>query len=490
MRPPEVADPPWACARLPAWLLQRADRLHGGRGAAPLVVVEHDRPNARIVDLDRCALAAGLHVGMRWSEALGLCPDLQASLIPPAGERAALMREVESRLRAFSPRLEADPDLPGLWWLDARGLRGLHGTPERWAERLRRAVADGGWRVRLVLGWSRAGSWAATFVGPPLRIFASPAEESAALAATPLLRLPLPPEAAETFARLGLRTVGDLTARSPDAMGDRFGPAWARWARLLRDGDPRPLHGPPPAGAPMVERVFEPPETNRERLLFAGLADLGTLLDRLRNRGEQPTGLRLDLRLEGRREQTLELRPAAPTGERRIWADLLRLRLDRLTLPHGVEGWRLTGPPERARGEQLMTAATRPKRDPAELRRALDRLRAAFGDAAVCTLTAGDGHLPATRQRPQPLRDLPSPRPAPPAASPPRVRRLYRAPREATPPSAAERTTARGPWRLSGGWWRREVVRDLWWIERPDGRRLWLAHDPRRSRWTALGELA
>lgn len=457
---------------------------------APLVVVEHDRPNARIVDLDRRALAAGLHVGMRWSEALSLCPDLQASPIPSASESAALMREVESRLRSFSPRLEADPELPSLWWLDARGLRGLHGTPERWAKRLRRKLADDGWRIRLVLGWSRAGSWAATFAGPPLRVFASPAEESAALAATPLLRLPLPPEAAEAFARLGLRTVGDLIARSPDAMGDRFGPAWARWARLLRDGDPRPLHSSPPAEEPMVERVFEPPETNRERLLFAGLADLGTLLDRLRGRGEHPTGLRLELRLEDHREQTLALRPAAPTGERRIWADLLRLRLDRLILQHGIEGWRLTGSPEPASGEQLITAATRPQRDPGELRRALDRLRAAFGDAAVCTLTAGDGHLPVARQRLQPLRNLPSPHAAPPAANPPRIRRLYRAPRETTPPSASERMTAHGPWRFSGGWWRREVVRDLWWIERPDGRRLWLAYDPRRDRWTALGELA
>jgi protein ImuB len=391
-------------------------------------------------------------------------------------------------LRRFSPRIEADPERDDLWWLDARGLTGLWPDLQTWASDLRAALKAAGHASRLTVGRSRSGVWAAVFHGPACRIFATPAEEQAALAATPLACLPLPPTDAGELQRLGMTTVGALVAHSPDVLADRFGPVWRRWGRRLRDDDPRPLHGPPPSDLPTVQRSFEPPEHDRERLLFAGLHDLQTLLGTLSARGDQPASLRCELALRSGRRTSLDLQAAAPTHSRRIWADLLRLRLDATSLDEPVAEWTLTPTPVRRRAEQLPSPAARPARDPAAALQALARLRTAFGAAAVGILHAADVHLPEARNE---LRNDPpaaAAQPSPAAAPAPRVRRLYRTPRLCEPATAD--AAAYGPFRLSGGWWQGEVVRDLWWLCADGTRWRWLAHDRRRNRWLELGELA
>lgn len=391
-------------------------------------------------------------------------------------------------LRRFSPRIEADPERDDLWWLDARGLSGLWPDLQTWADDLRAALKAAGHASRLAVGRSRSGVWAAVFHGPACRLFATPAEEQAALAATPLARLPLPPTDAAELQRLGMTTVGALVSHSPDVLADRFGPVWRRWGRRLRDGDPRPLHGPPPSDLPTVPRTFDPPEHDRERLLFAGLHDVQALLGTLSARGDQPASLCFELTLSSGRRAPIDLQAAAPTHSRRIWADLLRLRLDATSLDEPVAEWTLTPTPVRRRAEQLPSPAARPARDPTAAMQALARLRTAFGDAAVGILHAADVHLPEARNE---LRGDPpvAAQPPPAAAAPPRLRRLYRTPRPCSPPPA-HTAAACGPFRLSGGWWQGAVVRDLWWLCADGTRWRWLAHDRRRNRWLELGELA
>lgn len=397
--------------------------------------------------------------------------------------------ETPDLLRRFSPRIEADPERDDLWWLDARGLAGLWPDPRVWASDLRAALKAAGHASRLAVGRSRTGVWAAVFHGPACRVFATLAEEQAALAATPLERLPLPPTDAAEWVRLGMTTVGALVAHSPDLLADRFGSIWRRWGRRLRDGDPRPLHGPPPAEIPTVQRSFEPPEHDRERLLFAGLHDLQALLGTLSARGNQPASLCFELTLSSGQHTALALQAAAPTHSRRIWADLLRLRLDVTALCEPVAEWILTPTPVRRSAEQLPSPAARPRRDPASALQALARLRTAFGAEAVGILYAADVHLPEARNELRGAAPAAAAHPQPAAALPPRVRRLHRTPPPCSPQSVDDAAMACGPWRLSGGWWQGEVIRDLWWLCADGTRWRWLAHDRRRNRWLELGEL-
>ena len=46
-----------------------------------------------------------------------------------------------------------------------------------------------------------------------------------------------------------------------------------------------------------------------------------------------------------------------------------------------------------------------------------------------------------------------------------------------------------GPYRISGGWWVREVCRDYYFVETSRGRILWVYRDGPRKRWFLHGEV-
>ena len=46
-----------------------------------------------------------------------------------------------------------------------------------------------------------------------------------------------------------------------------------------------------------------------------------------------------------------------------------------------------------------------------------------------------------------------------------------------------------GPYIVSGGWWRREVQREYYFVRTESGRRLWLYYDRRRKCWYLQGEV-
>jgi protein ImuB len=46
-----------------------------------------------------------------------------------------------------------------------------------------------------------------------------------------------------------------------------------------------------------------------------------------------------------------------------------------------------------------------------------------------------------------------------------------------------------GPYVVSGGWWKREVIRRYWYVRLESGSWLWIYHDARRRRWYRHGEV-
>ena len=58
-------------------------------------------------------------------------------------------------------------------------------------------------------------------------------------------------------------------------------------------------------------------------------------------------------------------------------------------------------------------------------------------------------------------------------------------------PSLRERSIEHmyGPYRVSGGWWKRLVERDYYYAETGDGDLLWLFYDRPRKRWFLHGVL-
>jgi protein ImuB len=175
--------------------------------------------------------------------------------------------------------------------------------------------------------------------------------------------------------------------------------------------------------------------------------------------------------------------------------ELLRLRLTALSLGGRVEAVELEAETSEPLPGQLAMFVQ--KRDLAAGDRAFARLKASFGADVVCTAELEDAHLPEAKFRWVPLDHLvrPSVHESESDMAAPLVRRLLARPEllaGALDENASrldkvfvhesERYTLVGPYRVSGGWWAREVTRDYYYARTPRGELWWVFYDhPRRS---------
>ncbi|MDF1555308.1 MAG: hypothetical protein P1P84_19715 [Deferrisomatales bacterium] len=270
----------------------------------------------------------------------------------------------------------------------------------------------------------------------------------------------------------------------------------AAWAPLV----------PLPEAEPLCRRIdLDSAETDVYRLLFQVKRLLDPLLGRLAGQREALAGLHLRLGFDhpnaGPREQTEQIRPAAPTLDVRQLMNLVHLRLEGLELGSGVAALELAADAVPLSSRQLALFAARPRRDPDAAERALARVRAEFGDQAVVRATLREGHLPEARFGWEPLVRVQPARPRDVLVRP-LVRRIAARPVPLAPRPGHEPDTwlpeqcgyghpaaCTGPYVVSGGWWRQAVHREYHFVRLRGGEVLWLYHDRLRRRWFRQGEV-
>ncbi len=444
---------------------------------------------------------------MRAGTARALAPGLCTGVVG-AGELAQGSAALLELLRAFSARVEPHADEPGLFWLDASGLLQLFASLEEWAEKLRAALVAAGMRSGVVVGFSRfaTASIARALVGTRAQVFASRRDEEDAAANVPLARAGLPLQALASLEQLGVRTVGQLLALPAGGILRRFGPEAHQLHRLAHGELAAPLQPRAPEEPLALSLELDDAESNRARLTFLVKQLLDALLHKLAARGEAVASLHLCLHLHrfdsrdspAARELGEQLRPAEPTLDAAQLLGLLRLRLEALALPSGATRITLAATGTRATREQLELHAQAPRRDRAAAARAFARLRAAFGEHAVVRAKLERGHLPEAQFSWEPLAELP---PAQPRATAMQLVRRFQTraallpPREGREPdgwlicglSGGRVERLDGPYRLSGGWWESELVRDYYFAETSLGELLWIFFDRKRRRWMLQG---
>ncbi|HOX25716.1 MAG TPA: DNA polymerase Y family protein [Candidatus Krumholzibacteria bacterium] len=482
-----------ACVDLPAWPLQLLLRRHPDWREGPAAVVAEDSPQAPLVWVNGAARRRGILPGLRYAAALSLAHDLRAGTVA-ARELAAAGERLHRHLRRYSPRVEAAGHEPGVFWLDAQGLDRLYGSPGAWAGRLHSSLVRADLAASVAVGFTRFGSYGLARTCRGVTVAATARDELAVLRRVPLVRLQLEPRLRDHLARLGVRTVGALCDLPEQGVGARFGAAAVELHRLARGAAFAPLQASCPVEPERAEEVLDEPESDAWRLLFLVKRALHPLLDRLADRLRAVTAAHLELWLADRAGTRLRetLRPAAPTLDAVLLLELIRLRLERLALTAGVERVVLALDDTAATAECLDLFAQQRRRDPAAAARALARVRAELGDAAVVRAELGSGHLPEARVRWAPLDAPPA---APPAAAlppleigpPPLVRRLLARPRPV--PAPRPEFVCAGPFHLSGGWWRGEIRRAYCFVK-VGGRELrWVFRDRRRRRWLLQGRV-
>ncbi len=535
-----------ACVCLPHFALQVLGRREPACLAQPAVIVTEDRPQGLVREANRLARMHRIQVGMRYAQALTLCADLRAATVEPAEEQAAAAGLVE-RLRRFSPRVEpahqGDSALPGevgVFWLDVSGLGGLWPSLHDWAAAVRAELAAAHYKAVVVVGFSRFAVYAVArqgFVGPsPIEkgqaeqgvlVFPDRAAEQVARDRVHLASLGpglgMGPADRDALDRLGIRTLGQLLQLPEADLRERHGEAVRQLHRRARDVFTEPLRPAQVREELVRHRDLEPPDDQRDRLLFLAKGLLAELLKAAAERHLAVAQLHLRLELEvphhhrqinqaaprpGCRLVTAQVQTAEPSLWEPHWLELLRLRLEATQLPARVERLALQAETVAATAHQLQMwqllaeAGGLARRDPRAAAEALARLQAALGDDVVRQAELQPAHLPEAQWRWTPLRELPAASPAPPPVEPQLVRRILSKP--ALLPSRPKHepdgwlladwrqgavTRRWGPYRVAGGWWSREVRRDYWFIETERGDILWVFYDGVRRLWYWQGRV-
>ncbi|MEB3196184.1 MAG: DNA polymerase Y family protein [Candidatus Sericytochromatia bacterium] len=502
-----------ACIDVPLLALQLLLRAEPGWRQRPVAVLEHDRPHARVLALNRVARQQGICPGERYQQVLARVPTLEAAPVSPLAIAEA-QRELLACLLNFSPTVEPRREQPGCFWVDAAGFEQLYPSPQAWGECLRAALQALGFEAAVVIGHGRFAPWALARAqrGRGVTVY-DPAGQAAAVAAVPLSCLELPPDERHFLLTLGVDHVAALQALPAEGLIGRLGPEALALCRLAREDpalplQPASLQVPLQATSSLPHGVLE-----LGALVFAAKPLVDTLLARLAAQGQALAGLTLRLGCDTSQERPgwrreaeglwreEALRPAEATLSSLRLMELVRLRLEGLPLPGPVhtlvaiaEGCPLTA-------HQLDALAITPRRDPAAGARALARLRAAFGENQVVVAQPGDRHLPERRWHWEPVDRIQAPNlPAgPPDTPPPLVRSVYARPRQLAPrpaegwwplgAQAGALCREVGPFRLAGGWWHSAVERDYYFIETESGDLLWVYRDNRRGHWLLQGRV-
>lgn len=493
-----------ACVDLPAFPLQLLLQDHAEWREHPTVVVEHDRPQGKILWTNTQANHLGVRAGMSYAAGLSLTAALRAGVIS-AERQAQGCVEVAKHLRRFSPEVEAFADEPGGFWVNASGFERLFPDLKAWGDRLRIRLRAENFYSVVVVGWSRFGSFAVARGRRPARgsgtlVLRDAKQEHSLAQRVPLDRLGLAPKTRDWLEKLGVYTVGALQALPAGGLHERFGPELLRLHRLATGIDPLPLQPTRPEPALEVRRDLEPPVAEITRLVFYFSHLLHPLLARLASRGHALSQLSFSLYFEdGAPLLDESFRPAAPTLEAPQLLHLLNLRLEHLSISAPVEEILLAVEGVPATEEQLLLFVEAPRRDLEAADRALARVRAELGNDAVVHAVLREGHLPEASFGWEPLDQLPLPR-CDASATPSLVRRIHNQP-QILPPrprnepdgwllaelEAGPVIKNSGPYLLSGAWWHRLIQREYHFAELNRGDIVWVYHDRRRRSWYLQG---
>ena len=535
-----------ACVELPAFPLQLLLKRHPGWADRPVAVVDRDRPQGVILQVNDAARAAGVRTGMRYSAGLSLAHTLHAGEVPPADVERGVAAVAE-RLHRFSPDVEPSRDDPGLFWLNASGLSYFNasstrisrpdGRPvpsdprppprpgaggkcglDRWAQEIVLSLRGCGLRAAVAVGFTRFGTLAvARTLAPdgPVAVIRDPAIERMRAGRVRLSRLGIDPAFRDGLHKLGVRTVRAFLALPGAGVRRRFGPEAHRLHRLAAGDLWTPLQ-PQRVKEPLVARCdLDDPETDAVRLLFHLKRLLDRVLATVAARHQALAELTLRLRLDRADAHVERIRPAVPTLDVVQVMNLVRLRLESLALGAGVTELRVTGRAVAVAAVQQGLFAERPSRDRAAAERALARVRAEFGDEAVVRALPCEAHLPEARFAWEPVGTVSPPEPREVACRPMVRRILARAlalPADPRPrPGIGEKRELEpgpepggrsvrdegagyvrdlaGPYLVSGGWWHSAVHREYYFVRLRDGDVLWVYYDRRRRRWRWQGRV-
>jgi len=504
------------CVDLPVFPLQLLFKRYPEWLAYPAAVVAENKPQGSILWVNEKARQLGVLPGLRYAAALSLASGLRAAEVSAAEIEKAVV-ELTHRLMGFTPEVEPSAREPGVFWLNGKGLKSLYASPRNWAQAVHSSIEADAFYATVVMGFTRFGTYAVARAAKGIVVFRDPAEECRAARKVPLDRLDLDFDFRDMLFKLGIKTVGGLLSLPAGGLRERFGPKAHDLYRMAAGELWTPLHPRAPEESILQRHILDDPENDASRLLFLIKQLLHPLLMALAARGQALAALELSFLIDRGDWSREQIRPAEPTLDAIQILDLVRLRLESCKLSAGVIEIELDAEGYAATSEQLRLFTERPQRNLDAANRALARVRAEFGDAAVVQAKLKDGHLPEAQFSWEPLSRIELPKNDLNRLNDWNVLNGSTAPEEQRAKVLVRRIVEKpillpgeprpthedgwlligtkygsvnklsGPYILSGGWWNREIHREYYFAETGRGDLLWLYYDRRRRRWFLQG---
>lgn len=489
----------------------------------PLALIVSTPRGELIHDTDALGRSLGLAAGQRVMDAMAIHRDLRVTWADPRFEARALGR-LASWSRRWTPRTRTDgPD--GIA-LDVTGCIHLFGGEETMLQDMRERLQRLGVTAFVACAPNHAASHAlARHVCTELDVASVGLEAlEAAVAPLPVSALRIDPASIQLLKRLGLKTIGQLTAlpraslkkrfdskrknRDPrdDTFDDYLGRATGTSADVLTRLDEilgrakTPFDAERSAMPPRIMHGLAEPVLETTAILACAAPLIEELAALLETRGEGARIIRLEgFRTDGGRSQTV-LRLSCPTRDPH---HVMRLLIDRL------DDWRAEFGFDAFAVEAVETESLDPmqrngleKERKADLAGLVDRLSNRLGENRVLRAVPTDSHLPErarswisarrTFARGTPMIVTASDEISFHAHPTPRPTRLFDNPEEigvvhTVPEGPPARFVWRhmpydvalvaGPERIAPEWWREKHhvrARDYYRVETSEGRRFWI----------------
>ena len=488
----------WACLIFPSLPLDVFARAQSPADAAHPFVVSSGGHYPRVVAANAAARETGIRPGQLISAALAFAPELRSRDRDADSETRALAQLATWAL-TFTPNAGLAP--PDAVVAEIGGsLRLFSGLPQL-AAQLQRGAHDRGYIARLGLAPTPGAALLLARAGHT-QPATSVAQLPGLLAPLPLTLVDLDDALHTTLANAGITTFGQAAALPRDGLARRGGDELVRIIdRVLgRIADPRPPFVPPPRFRAKLD--LPAPVHDTEALGFGVNRLVQELATWLTARGLGVTRMQLTLaherylRQRGLPPTAVSFALGAPARAPAHLTSVLRERLARVTLPAAVESIVLTS-------EGTMPLAGRnlgllPEDSAAAVEVPLvDRLRARLGEDAVVRIAPHAEHRPEQAMTDVALSAVGGARPvvkrqggrparianraAGPVPDAPRPLWLLAEPQPLAHLFETRPWILRdGPERIESGWWDgKDVRRDYFVAENPQGELMWIYRDHR-----------
>jgi protein ImuB len=461
---------------------------------APVVLTVEGAHGLVIHAVTHAAAERGARSGARLTDARALDPSLVAIPADPASDGALVQRLAQWAGR-WSPLVEVDG--ADALRRDVSGVAHLFGGENGLLEDIKERFAQAGFTARTAIAATAGAAWALSRFG------------GGELAALHVSALRLDPDTVRTLERLGLKTIGALTAMPRLALARRFrgGEDVVDALDRMLGRKPEPLTAVQDNPQPSAALRLEEPATHPEAATQALERLIPALVRQLQQRhlGARRLSL-IGYRVDGSTavaSVTTTIASREPKHLQRLLAGVIESGAAALNPEFGFDAFALTADWT----EELSAAQDSLVEEPSgerELARLIDRLTVKLGPRRVRRPRAEESHLPekaiawttavsslrAKRSNPEKKLDCRAPSEL--AMTAKRPQRLLDRPEAidviyATPEGMPRRfvwrravhdiARAEGPERIAPEWWRQPSsarLRDYYRVEDATGRRYWI----------------